>query len=170
VFIDETWIKTNMAPLRGWGPRNKRLIGYAPLWHWKTLTFVGALRTQGLVAPCVFDGPINGACFQAYVDTFLVPTLTKGDIVIMDNLGSHKAQSIRKAVRKAGAKLWFLPPYSPDLNPIKHTFSKIKHTLRIAENTTVPALHDNLAKLITNILPQECANYISDIGYRSAKL
>lgn len=159
-----------MAPLRGWGPRNKRLIAYAPFGHWKTLTFVGALRTSGLVAPCVFDGPINGACFQAYIDAFLVPLLTPNDIVIMDNLGSHKAQSIRKAIRKTGAKLWFLPPYSPDLNPIEHTFSKIKHTMRKEQKHTIQDLHDALGMLVKNIPPNECANYISDLGYGSTKL
>ena len=169
VFIDETWIKTNMAPLRGWGPRNKRLIGYAPFGHWKTMTFVGALRNDGLVAPCVFDGPINGACFQAYVDVFLVPILKPNDIVIMDNLGSHKAQSIRRAIRNAGAKIWFLPPYSPDLNPIEQTFSKIKHTMRKEQKRTVQDLYDALGPLIQNILPTECANYISNIGYGAAK-
>lgn len=117
VFIDETWIKTNMAPIRGWGPRGKRLRGYAPHGHWKTLTFVAALRHDGIVAPCVFDGPINGVCFRAWVDQQLLDTLRPGDIVVMDNLGSHKSVEIGRAIRARGARLWYLPPYSPDLNP-----------------------------------------------------
>jgi transposase InsO family protein len=124
VFIDETWIKTNMAPLRGWGPKGKRLRGHAPHGHWRTLTFLGALRCDRLTAPCVFDGPINGACFSAYVEQQLAPALRQGDIVVMDNLGSHKSTAVRQAIRAAGARLWYLPPYSPDLNPIEQAFSK----------------------------------------------
>ncbi len=110
VFIDETWIKTNMAPLRGWGPKGKRLRGFAPHGHWRTLTFLGALRHDSLAAPCVFDGPINGACFRAYVEQQLVPALKPGDIVVMDNLGSHKSVAVREMIRAVGARLWFLPP------------------------------------------------------------
>ena len=116
VFIDETWIRTNMAPLRGWGPKGERVRGFAPHGPLHTLTFVGALRCDRFTAPCVFDGPINGACFLAYVEQLLVPTLVPGDIVIMDNLGSHKSKAVRNAVRAAGARLWLLPKYSPDLN------------------------------------------------------
>jgi len=130
VFIDETWIKTNMAPLRGWGLRGKRLRGFTPHGHWRTLTFLGALRCDRLTAPCVFDGPINGQCFRAYVEQQLVPVLEPGDIVVMDNLGSHKAAAIRRIIKTAGARLWFLPPYSPDLNPIEQAFAKIKHWMR----------------------------------------
>lgn len=117
MFIDETWIKTNMAPLRGWGQKGRRLRGFAPHGHWRTLTFLGALRCDRLTAPCVFDGPINGQCFRAYVEQQLVPVLEPGDIVVMDNLGSHKAAAIRQMIRAADARLWYLPPYSPDLNP-----------------------------------------------------
>ncbi len=130
VFIDETWIKTNMAPLRGWGAKGKRLRGFAPHGHWRTLTFLGALRCDRLTAPCVFDGPINGECFRAYVEQQLVPVLRPGDIVIMDNLGSHKSAALRRIIRAAGARLWYLPPYSPDLNPIEQAFAKIKHWMR----------------------------------------
>ena len=119
VFIDETWIKTNMAPLRGWGPKGERLRGYAPHGHWRTQTFLGALRCDRLTAPCVFDGPINGECFRAYVEQQLVPTLRPGDIVVLDNLGSHKSAALRSTIKAAGARLWYLPPYSPDLNPIE---------------------------------------------------
>jgi len=118
VFIDETWIKTNMAPLRGWGPKGKRLRSFTPHGHWRTLTFLGALRYDRLTAPCVLYGPINGECFRAYVEQQLVSVLEPGDIVVMDNLGSHKAAAIRQMIRAAGARLWYLPPYSPDLNPI----------------------------------------------------
>jgi hypothetical protein len=118
VFIDETWIKTNMTPLWGWGEKGKRLRGFTPHGHWRTLTFIGALRLNRLVAPCVFNGPINGQCFGAYVEQRLVPVLEPGDIVVMDNLGSHKSAAVRQIIGSAGARLWFLPPYSPDLNPI----------------------------------------------------
>ncbi|CAE7548656.1 unnamed protein product, partial [Symbiodinium sp. CCMP2456] len=137
VFIDETWIKTNMAPLRGWGPKGRRLKGYAPHGHWRTMTFLAGLRMDGLTAPCVFDGPINGLSFRAYVEQVLIPTLKPGDIVILDNLGSHKSKAVRDAIRAAGARLWFLPPYSPDLNPIEQVFAKIKHWMRIAQQRTI---------------------------------
>jgi transposase len=133
VFIDETWIKTNMAPLRGWGPKGERVRGFAPHGRWRTLTFLGALRCDRLTAPCVFDGPINGECFRAYVEQQLVPALKPGDIVVMDNLGSHKAAALRSMIRAAGARLWYLPPYSPDLNPIEQAFAKIKHWMRCAQ-------------------------------------
>lgn len=133
IFIDETWTKTNMAPLRGWGPRGQRVIGKAPFGRWKTMTFIAALRLDGIAAPCLFDGPINGEVFLAWVRQILVPVLKHGDVVVMDNLGSHRG----KAVRGAGAKVLFLPKYSPDLNPIEQVFSKLKHSL--AENpSTVP--------------------------------
>jgi hypothetical protein len=106
-----------MAPLRGWGPKGARLRGFAPHGHWRTLTFLGALRHDQLTAPCVFDGPINGECFRAYVKHLLLPTLREGDIVILDNLGSHKSKAVRQMIQAAGARLWYLPPYSPDLNP-----------------------------------------------------
>ncbi len=169
VFIDETWIKTNMAPLRGWGPRGRRLPGFAPHGHWRTMTFLAALRRDGLVAPCVFDGPINGQCFRAYVDQQLVPVLRPGDIVVMDNLGSHKAKSIRQAIRAAGAYLWFLPPYSPDLNPIEQTFAKIKHWMRMAQRRSLEDTWRYLGTLIDTITPAECANYFANSGYASVK-
>ena len=134
VFIDETWIKTNMAPIRGWGQRGKRLRGYAPHGHWKTLTFVAALAAEGIKAPCVFDGPINGVCFRAWVSSNCSTLFSPGDIVVMDNLGSHKSIEIGRAIRARGARLWYLPPYSPDLNPIEQAFSKIKHWMRMAQS------------------------------------
>ena len=131
IFIDETWIKTNMAPLRGWGPKGQRLHGYAPHGHWRTMTFLDALRCDRVCAPCVFDGPINGVSFRAYVEQQLIQTLRPGEIVIMDNLGSHKSQAVREAIKSAGARLWFLPPYSPDLNPIEQAFAKPEQTERV---------------------------------------
>ncbi|XKM40704.1 IS630 family transposase [Rhizobium ruizarguesonis] len=169
VFIDETWIKTNMTPIRGWGPRGKRLRAFAPHGHWRTLTFLGALRCDRLTAPCVFDGPINGQCFLAYVEQQLVPVLKPGDIVIMDNLGSHKAAAVRRAIKAAGARLWFLPPYSPDLNPIEQAFSKIKHWMRLAQKRTIKDTWQHVGTLVQTIQPEECANYLSNAGYASVK-
>ena len=169
MFIDETWIKTNMAPIRGWGPRGRRLHGYAPHGHWKTLTFVAALRHDGIVAPCVFDGPINGVCFKAWVTQQLLDTLFPGDIVVMDNLGSHKSVEIGRAIRARGARLWYLPPYSPDLNPIEQAFSKIKHWMRMAQNRTVQDTWRHIGNLVQTIQPTECASYIANAGYASVK-
>ena len=121
-----------MAPLRGWGPKGTRLTGFAPHGRWRTMTFLAALRCDRLTAPCVFDGPINGASFLAYVEQLLVQNLKPGDIVIMDNPGSHKSRAVRRAIKAAEARLWFLPPYSPDLNPIEQAFAKIRHWMRSA--------------------------------------
>jgi transposase len=169
VFIDETWIKTNMAPLRGWGPKGRRLRAFAPHGHWRTLTFLGALRCDRLTAPCVFDGPINGRSFRAYVEQELVPTLQPGDVVIMDNLGSHKGHAVRKAIRSVGAKLFFLPAYSPDLNPIEQVFAKIKHWMRIAQKRSMPDTWRHIGHLVSTITPDECANYLTNAGYASVK-
>jgi len=169
VFIDETWIKTNMAPLYGWGRKGQRLKGFAPHGHWRTLTFLGALRADGLTAPCVFNGPINGHCFRAYVEQELVHTLKAGDIVIMDNLGSHKSTAVRQLIKAAGARLWFLPPYSPDLNPIEQAFAKIKHWMRNAQKRTVEDTWRHVGALVADIQPDECANYILNAGYASIK-
>jgi transposase len=170
VFIDETWIKTNMAPLRGWGRKGKRLRGFAPHGHWRTMTFLAALRCDGLTAPCVFDGPINGQAFRAYVEQQLLPTLKPGDIVVMDNLGSHKSKLVSDAIKAAGARLWFLPPYSPDLNPIEQAFAKIKHWMRLAQRRTTEDTWRHLGKLLETIQPQECANYFQNAGYASVKM
>ena len=165
--MDETWIKTNMAPLRGWAQRGRRLRGYAPHGHWRTMTFLAALRAEGIDAPCVFDGPINTRCFQAWVEQELVPTLKPGDIVILDNLASHKSKAVRKAVRSTGARLWFLPPYSPDLNPIEQAFAKIKHWMRNAQKRDFEDTWRYLGHLIATIEPSECQNYIRNAGYGS---
>jgi transposase len=169
VFIDETWIKTNMAPLRGRGPKGKRLRAYAPHGRWRTLTFIGALRVDRLTAPCVFDGPINGACFQAYTEQQLAPVLEPGDIAIMDNLGSHKGKAVRQAIRRAGARLLFLPPYSPDLNPIEQAFAKIKHWMRHAQKRSIEDASAYIGALLATIEPGECKNYFENDGYASIK-
>lgn len=167
VFIDETWAKTNMAPLRGWGPRGQRLIGKAPHGRWHTLTFLAALRDDRIDAPCLFDGPINGQKFLAYVEQFLVPTLQPGDIVVLDNLGSHKGKAVRKAIRAVGAKLLFLPPYSPDLNPIEQAFAKLKHWLRQAQARSIEEVYESLAIILERFQPKECAAYLKNSGYAS---
>jgi putative transposase len=158
-----------MAPLRGWGAKGKRLRGFAPHGHWRTLTFLGALRCDRLAAPCVFDGPINGECFRAYVEQQLAPVLRKGDIVVMDNLGSHKSARVRRAIQAAGARLWYLPPYSPDLNPIEHAFAKIKHWMRQAQKRTVEDTWRHIGQLVEQIEPAECANYLQNAGYAPVK-
>jgi len=169
VFIDETWIRTNMAPLRGWGPKGKRPRGFAPRGRWRTLTFLGAPRCDRFTAPCVFDGPINGQCFRAYVEQVLVPALKPGDIVVMDNLGSHKSRAVRDAINAAGARLWFLPKYSPDLNPIEQTFAKLKHWMRQAQKRSADDIWPHLGYLVATIKPDECANYFENAGYASVK-
>jgi transposase len=156
-----------MAPLRGWAPRGERLKAKVPHGHWRTLTFLAALRVDRIEAPCVIDGPINGAAFRAHVEQVLVPTLKPGDIVVMDNLGSHKSEAIRAALRTAGARRIFLPPYSPDLNPIEQVFAKLKHLLRKAQTRTVEATWWRIGSLIDRFSPGECANYFRNAGYAS---
>lgn len=165
VFIDETWAKTNMAPIRGWSPRGQRLHAQVPHGHWKTLTLIAALRCDRIDAPCVFDGPINGRSFAAYVEQVLAPTLGPGDIVIMDNLGSHKGLLVRQTIRRAGAKLFFLPPYSPDLNPIEQVFAKLKHLMRAAAARTIEATWKAAGDLLKRFPPDECRNYLVNAGY-----
>ena len=165
VFIDETWASTKMARTHGRGPRGERLRSPIPHGHWKTTTFVAALRTSGMVAPMVLDGPINGAAFQAYVDQVLVPELEPGDIVVMDNLGSHKGPGIRAAIEAAGASLLYLPPYSPDFNPIENAFAKLKAMLRKAAERTVDGLWNAIGRIIDTITPEECTNYFAAAGY-----
>jgi transposase len=167
VFIDETWVKTNMAPLRGRGPRGQRLQARVPHNHWKTLTFIAALRVDRVDAPWVIDGPINGELFTLYVEKVLVPTLAQGDVVILDNLGSHKGKAVRKAIRQAGAHLLFLPPYSPDLNPIEQLFAKLKHLMRKAEARTVDDTWRAVGELLDLFSPAECNNYLTNAAYAS---
>ena len=167
VFIDETWAKTNMTRTHGRCARGRRLVDKVPHGHWKTMTFLAALRWDRIDAPFVLDGPINGEWFLAYVEQVLVPTLRPGDVVVMDNLGSHRGKAVRQAIRKAKAHLIFLPPYSPDLNPIEQVFAKLKALLRKAAERTVEATWRRIGQLLDHFTPKECANYLANSGYAS---
>jgi transposase len=156
-----------MAALRGWAPCGTRLTAKVPHGHWKTTTFLAALRYDRIEAPWVLDGPIDGESFAIYVEKVLLPTLHPGDIVIMDNLGSHKGKAVRALIRSRGAKLFFLPKYSPDLNPIEQVFAKLKHLLRKAAARTVEAVWAAIGQLLPAFIPKECANYFENAGYAS---
>ena len=168
VFIDETWAKDNMVRLRGRCRRGQRLMDKVPLARWETTTFLAALRQDGLAAPMVLKGPINGAWFLAYVEQVLAPTLRAGDIVIIDNLGSHRSPKVRQAIEAKGATLLYLPKYSPDLNPIEMAFSKLKAGLRKAAERSTQAIWDRIGQLLDDFSPQECANYFKAAGYASS--
>jgi transposase len=157
-----------MAPLRGWAPVGQRLPGVAPFGHWNTMTFLAALRHDRVEAPWLIKGPINGERFRIYVEQVLVPTLSPGDIVVMDNLGSHKGSAVRQAIRAAGAKLFFLPKYSPDLNPIEKFFAKLKHHLRKAQKRSFDGICDAIAQTLETVTRQECSNYFTSAGYEPA--
>jgi transposase len=165
VFIDETWTRTTMTPLRGWAPRGRRLTAKVPHGRWKTMTFLAALRCDRIDAPWHLEGPIDGESFRTYVEKVLVPTLRPGDIVVMDNLGSHKGKAVRQLIRAAGAKLFFLPKYSPDLNPIEQLFAKLKHLLRKAAERTVETVCAAIGEILRAFTPEECANYFQNSGY-----
>jgi transposase len=165
VFLDETWATTAMARRYGRARRGTRVVGAVPHGHWKTTTFLAALRHDRLTAPCVFDGAINGARFLAYVEQCLAPTLQPGDIVVMDNLGAHKVKGVRQAIETAGAELRYLPPYSPDLNPIEQAFAKLKALLRTAARRTVDALWRAIGQALDAFTPAECLNYLAHAGY-----
>jgi transposase len=165
IFIDETWTKTNMIRLYGWAEVGHRLVDAVPHGHWNTSTFIAGLRQDGLVAPCVFNGAINGELFLAYVEQVLAPTLMRGDIVIMDNLASHKVAGVRHAIEAAGAGLLYLPSYSPDLNPIEQAFAKLKAMLRARALRTVEALWNALGDLVACFSPAECAHFLRHAGY-----
>ena len=167
VFIDETWTKNNMIRRYGRSPRGQRLVDKAPQGRWNTMTFLAALRHDRIEAFCLFDGAINGERFRAYVEQALVPTLNKGDVVIMDNLGSHRSQAVRQAIRKAGAHLLFLPKYSSDLNPIEQVFAKLKTLLRKVADRSVDTFAQRIGQLLDEFAPQECANYLKNAGYAS---
>lgn len=147
----------------------QRLHAKVPYGHWKTMTFLAALRSDRIDAPCVFDNPINAASFLAYVQTFLAPTMKAGDIVVLDNLSSHKGVAVRQAIRATGAKLFFLPPYSPDLNPIEQMFAKLKTLLRKAAERTVVDTWKRIGALLKEFTPTECANYLANSGYASTQ-
>ena len=167
VFIDETWAKTNMARTRGRCQRGKHLIAKVPYGHWKTTTFVAALRHHGLTAPMVVDGAMNGAVFLAYVQQQLAPTLRPGDIVVLDNLSAQKVAGVREAIESVGATLVYLPPYSPDLNPIELVFSKLKWLLRSAAKRTVEELWSLLGSMPDHFPPQQCSAYVRHCGYNA---
>ena len=165
MFIDETWASTNMARRHGRCLRGERLRASVPHGHWKTTTFVAGLRNTGMVAPMVIDGPINRDAFTAYVTQVLVPELSPGDIVIMDNLSSHKGQAIRDVIEAAGADLLFLPPYSPDFNPIENLFAKIKALLRKEAARTIDTLWAAIGRILDIVTPRECQNMFAAAGY-----
>lgn len=165
VFVNETWASTNMSRRYGRAPRGERLIGSVPHGHWKTTTFVAALRAGGMTAPLVIDGTMNGDLFVAYVEQLLVSTLKPGDVVVMDNLSSHKRARVRQAIEEAGGTLLFLPPYSPDLNPIEQAFAKLKALLRKAGEWTVEGLWSVLGQALALFAPEECCNYLRHCGY-----
>jgi transposase len=165
VFIDETGLSTKMARLRGRAPRGERCRAGVPHGHWKTTTFTGALRLSGMTAPFVYDGAMNGNVFRAYVEQVLVPTLVPGDVVVMDNLPAHKAAGVRDAIETAGATLLFLPPYSPDFNPIENAFAKLKALMRAKAERTITALWNTLGSIVKLFTPAECANYFKAEGY-----
>lgn len=154
-----------MAPLRGWALCGHRLPAKVPHGRWKTTTFLAALRHDRIVAPWLIEGPIDGESFRTYVEKVLVPTLNEGDIVIMDNLGSHKGKAVRALIRAAGAKLFFLPKYSPDLNPIEQVFAKLKHFLRKAAARTAEAICAVIGEILGTFTPDECTNYFKNSGY-----
>ena len=165
VFIDETWTNTAMVRLRGRSPIGEQLVDYAPHGHWKIITFVGGLRLRGMTAPFVLEGAMNGPMFLAYVKQCLVPALKRGDIVVMDNLPVHKVAGVREAIEVAGATLLYLPPYSPDLNPIEMAFAKLKAHLRAMAMRTIDQLWKAIGQICDLFAPQECANYLKAAGY-----
>jgi transposase len=165
VFIDETWATTNMTRRYGRAARGLRLLAPVPHGHWKITTLVAGLRSSGITAPCVFDGAINGERFRAYVEQILAPTLRSGDVVLLDNLSSHKAAGVLEAIIAQGAQLLFLPPYSPDLNPIEQAFAKVKAALRKAAERTVAGLWQTIGRTLDLFSPQQCRNFFKQAGY-----
>jgi transposase len=165
VFIDETAVTTKMVRLYGRSPRGVELIGRAPFGKWHTVTFVAALRYNKMAAPMVIDGAMNAETFLAYVEQCLGPSLRRGDIVVMDNVNLHKGAGVREALEKIGATLWYLPMYSPDLNPIEMAFSKFKALLRKMAERTVPRLRRAIRSFLPRLRAKECANYFRHAGY-----
>jgi transposase len=165
VFLDETGATTAMLSRYGWGPRSERLVDTAPQGHWRTTTFVAGLRDTGVVAPFVVDGPMTGPIFRTYVEEFLAPALQPGDVVVLDNLAAHKVAGVREAIRAAEAGLLYLPPYSPDLNPIERFFAKLKTLLRKAAARSRDVLWTTIGSLLDAFSPEECRNYILNCGY-----
>ena len=169
IFVDETGADTKMARRHGRCPRGERLDGPVPHGHWKSTTLVAGLTPRGFAAPYVTDGAMNGRLFRAWVEQMLAPTLAAGDVVVMDNLPAHKVAGVREAIEAAGARLLYLPPYSPDLNPIEQAFAKLKALLRTAAERSVEGLWSRIGRLLDRFQPAECANYLANSGYpRSA--
>jgi transposase len=167
VFLDETGTATNMARRYGRCPSDQRLVAAVPHGHWRTTTFVAGLRQTGIVAPLVLDGPMTGTAFRAYVEQFLAPALAPDDVVVLDNLAAHKVDGVRQAIAAAGASILYLPPYSPDLNPIERLFAKLKALLRKAAARTKDQLWSTIGRLLEAYLPTECTNYLHHCGYGS---
>jgi len=167
VFLDETSTATDMARRYGRSPSGARLVAAVPHGHWHTTTFVAGLRQTGIVAPLVLDGPMTGAAFRAYVEQFLAPALEPGDVVMLDNLAAHKVDGVRQAIAAAGASILYLPPYSPDLNPIEQLFAKLKALLRKAAARTKDALWSTIGRLLATVPQSECSNYLNHCGYGS---
>lgn len=167
VFLDETWVKTNMARRYGRSRRGTRLVAKVPHGHWKTTTFVAALRSTGLTAPLVLDGAMNGRTFLAYIQQQLVPTLAADDLVVMDNLAAHKVAGVREAIEQTGAQLVYLPPYSPDLNPIELAFAKFKWLVRSAAERTADGLWNRCGEILDHFTPTECSAYLRHCGYKA---
>lgn len=165
VFVDETWARTDMTPLRGWSLRGQRLMAKAPGGHWATTTFTAGLRHDRIIAPLVLDGPMNGETFLSWVQQFLAPALNPGDIVILDNLSAHKVIGVAAAIEDVGAELLYLPPYSPDLNPIEMLFSKLKTLIRRGAWRTQETLWQGIGETVEKVSPQECSNYLRHAGY-----
>ncbi len=165
VFVDESWASTNMTRRHGRAPRGERLRMSVPYGHWKTTTFIAGLRNSGIVAPFVIDCPVNREVFEAWVEIVLVPDLRAGDIVVMDNLSSHKGPRVRELIEASGADLRYLPPYSPDFNPIENAFAKLKALLRKEAARTIDALWSAIGRLIDLISPAECVNMFAAAGY-----
>jgi transposase len=168
VFLDETGVTTKMTRLYGRAPRGERLIGAVPHGHWRTTTFIAGLRQSGVIAPLVLDGPMTGAAFRAYVEQALAPTLRPGDVVVMDNLAAHKVAGIEEAIVAAGASVLYLPPYSPDLNPIEQFIAKLKALLRKAAARTKEALWAAVGDALEHCSPEECRNFLANAGYDPA--
>jgi len=167
IFIDESGLSTKMARLRGWAPKGERCRAAIPHGHWKTVTFVGGLTLTGFVAPMLLDGPMDGECFLAWTEQMLAPALRPGDIVVMDNLAAHKVAGVRQAIEACGAELRYLPPYSPDLNPIENAFAKLKAHVRKSAARTLDALERAAANALQQFKPEQCANFFAHAGYRS---
>jgi transposase len=167
IFIDESGLSTKMARLRGWAPKGERCRAAIPHGHWKTITFIGGLTLEGFLAPMLLDGPMDGVCFLAWVEQMLAPTLRTADLVVMDNLPAHKVVGVRAAIEARGARLLYLPPYSPDLNPIENAFAKLKAHVRKAAARTFPALETAAANALQSFKPDQCANFFAHAGYGS---